>query len=344
MSEPINSSTTDDNREPKRDNAVARQAIENEYKLMITKGWLLYYKDIAQTCDRKAKEKNFTTQESERPQNRPLNRYRDVSPYDHSRIVLKRGNVDYINANLVKLVDANREYILTQGPLVDTVGHFWLMVWEQNSRGVLMLNKLIEKKHVKCHLYWPDQMGAGNALKLDDVKLTVELVRLETYKNFVRRWFKLTDLETQTSREVLQFHYTTWPDFGLPSSPDAFLKFLQVVRASGALNNDVGPAVVHCSAGIGRSGTFCLVDCCLVLVDKYGECNVSEVLIELRSYRMGLIQTADQLDFSYKAIIEGITKLKDPVCIEMERLACDEAGCSRPSRCNDLSQRRGKNS
>ncbi|XP_030385445.1 tyrosine-protein phosphatase non-receptor type 61F isoform X2 [Scaptodrosophila lebanonensis] len=318
MSEPINSSTTDDNREPKRDNAVARQAIENEYKLMITKGWLLYYKDIAQTCDRKAKEKNFTTQESERPQNRPLNRYRDVSPYDHSRIVLKRGNVDYINANLVKLVDANREYILTQGPLVDTVGHFWLMVWEQNSRGVLMLNKLIEKKHVKCHLYWPDQMGAGNALKLDDVKLTVELVRLETYKNFVRRWFKLTDLETQTSREVLQFHYTTWPDFGLPSSPDAFLKFLQVVRASGALNNDVGPAVVHCSAGIGRSGTFCLVDCCLVLVDKYGECNVSEVLIELRSYRMGLIQTADQLDFSYKAIIEGITKLKDPTFLNEE--------------------------
>lgn len=119
----------------------------------------------------------------------------------------------------------------------------------------------------------------------------------------------------------MQFHYTTWPDFGIPSSPNAFLKFLQQVRDSGCLSRDVGPAVVHCSAGIGRSGTFCLVDCCLVLIDKYGECNVSKVLCELRSYRMGLIQTADQLDFSYQAIIEGIKKLHDPVCMRDQRSA-----------------------
>lgn len=77
---------------------------------------------------------------------------------------------------------------------------------------------------------------------------------------------RLTDLETNQSREILQFHYTTWPDFGIPSSPVAFLQFLKEVRDSGALDTNVGPAVVHCSAGIGRSGTFCLVDCCLVLV------------------------------------------------------------------------------
>ncbi|XP_037719734.1 tyrosine-protein phosphatase non-receptor type 61F isoform X5 [Drosophila subpulchrella] len=268
--------------------------------------------EICECCDREAKEKLFTTLESERHANRGLNRYRDVNPYDHSRIVLKRGSVDYINANLVQLERAERQYILTQGPLVDTVGHFWLMVWEQKSRGILMLNKLMEKKQIKCHLYWPNEMGADKALKLPNVKLTVELIRCETYQNFVRRWFKLTDLETQQSREVMQFHYTTWPDFGIPSSPNAFLKFLQQVRDSDCLSRDVGPAVVHCSAGIGRSGTFCLVDCCLVLIDKYGECNVSKVLCELRSYRMGLIQTADQLDFSYQAIIEGITKLHDP--------------------------------
>lgn len=73
---------------------------------------------------------------------------------------------------------------------MDTVGHFWLMVWEQKSRAVLMLNKLMEKKQIKCHLYWPNEMGADKALKLPHVKLTVELVRLETYQNFVRRWFK----------------------------------------------------------------------------------------------------------------------------------------------------------
>ncbi|XP_032598680.1 tyrosine-protein phosphatase non-receptor type 61F isoform X2 [Drosophila grimshawi] len=298
---------------PTKDNTPARLKIEQEYNDKKTgSGWHRYYKEICEICEREAKVKLFTTLESERSQNRGLNRYRDVNPYDHSRIVLKRGSVDYINANLVKLERADRQYILTQGPLRDTVGHFWLMVWEQESCAILMLNKLMEKKQIKCHRYWPDQLGAQQALNLQDVGLSVELVCCENYQNFVRRWFKLTDLETKKSREVMQFHYTTWPDFGIPSSPDAFLKFLQQVRDSGGLKEDVGPAVVHCSAGIGRSGTFCLVDCCLVLVDKYGDCNVSNVLCELRSYRLGLIQTADQLDFSYQAIIEGIKKLNDP--------------------------------
>ncbi|XP_052847367.1 tyrosine-protein phosphatase non-receptor type 61F isoform X1 [Drosophila gunungcola] len=303
--------------EQKTSGLSALQQIAAEYKDKRPQ-WHSFYKEICETCDREAKEQQFSTSESERHTNRGLNRYRDVNPYDHSRIVLKRGSVDYINANLVKLERAERQYILTQGPLVDTVGHFWLMVWEQNSSAILMLNKIMEKKQIKCHLYWPNEMGADKALKLSNVKLTVELIRCQTYQNFVRRWFKLTDLETQQSREVMQFHYTTWPDFGIPSSPNAFLKFLQQVRDSGCLSRDVGPAVVHCSAGIGRSGTFCLVDCCLVLIDKYGECNVSKVLCELRSYRMGLIQTSDQLDFSYQAIIEGIKKLHDPTFLNAE--------------------------
>lgn len=79
-------------------------------------------------------------------------------------------------------------------------------------------------------------------------------------------FYRLTDLETKESREILHFHYTTWPDFGVPQSPTAFLNFLTDVRQSGTLDQNVGPPVVHCSAGIGRSGTFCLVDTCLVLV------------------------------------------------------------------------------
>jgi len=167
--------------------------------------------EVCEVCDREAKDQQFTTLESERSQNRGLNRYRDVNPYDHSRIVLRRGSVDYINANLVKvsllniilvsfefkfefiilqLERADRQYILTQGPLPDTVGHFWLMVWEQNSRAILMLNKLTEKKQIKCHLYWPDQLGPEQALNLRDVNLSVELICCENYQNFVRRWFK----------------------------------------------------------------------------------------------------------------------------------------------------------
>ncbi|XP_037813496.1 tyrosine-protein phosphatase non-receptor type 61F isoform X1 [Lucilia sericata] len=294
--------------------------IELEYKKITgdRNGWQRLYQEIREKCEREANEKHFGTIESEKPQNRCLNRYRDVNPYDHSRIIIHRGGVDYINANLVKLERAERKYILTQGPLGDTVGHFWLMVWEQKTKAILMLNKLMEKKQVKCHLYWPERKGLENALKLNEVKLTIEFLRCEEYKNFCVRWFKLTDIESNQSREIIQFHYTTWPDFGIPSSPVAFLQFLKQVRDSGALEPDVGPAVVHCSAGIGRSGTFCLVDCCLVLVDKEGVQNVSvqDVLYELRRYRMGLIQTADQLYFSYQAIIEGIKLLKDPKFID----------------------------
>ena len=106
-----------------------------------------------------------------------------------------------------------------------------------------------------------------------------------------------------------------WPDFGVPSSPIAFLQFLKQVRDSGVLDEGVGPAIIHCSAGIGRSGTFCLVDCCLVLIDKEGENRVSvqDVLLELRKYRMGLIQTHDQLTFSYQAIIEGMRRMNNDV-------------------------------
>ncbi|KAL5293273.1 PTPN2 family protein [Megaselia abdita] len=284
--------------------------------------WNQVFMEIRVRCDKEATEKHFSTSESERSKNRTLNRYRDVNPYDHSRIIIKRGKTDYINANLVKMERADRKYILTQGPLSDTVGHFWMMIWEQNSKAILMLNKLVEKMQIKCHLYWPQKIGAKNILNLTDVGLTVEYMKCEQYTNYCKRIFKLTDTESKASREIIQFNYTTWPDFGIPSSPVAFLRFLEKVRESGALSSDVGPAVVHCSAGIGRSGTFCLVDICLVLIEKEGENNVSvqDILFELRRYRMGLIQTADQLYFSYQAIIKGVKLLKDSKFTDFEEV------------------------
>jgi len=117
--------------------------------------------------------------------------------------------------------------------------------------------------------------------------------------------------KTGEVREVSHFHYTTWPDFGVPSSPDAFLEFLAAVRESGSLEGEEGPAVVHCSAGIGRSGTFCLVDSCLLMAEMEGTevVSVKEVLVAMRRYRMGLIQTQDQLKFSYVAILEGARQM-----------------------------------
>lgn len=115
-------------------------------------------------------------------------------------------------------------------------------------------------------MYWPEHTGPDNQLDLADVGLTVEFLHSEEFSDYTKRLFRLSDKQSGKTREVLQFHYNTWPDFGIPSTPLSFLQFLKQVRDSGALSPDVGPAVVHCSAGIGRSGTFCLVDSCLVLV------------------------------------------------------------------------------
>ncbi|XP_011379613.1 tyrosine-protein phosphatase non-receptor type 2 isoform X4 [Pteropus vampyrus] len=196
------------------------------------------------------------------PENRNRNRYRDVSPYDHSRVKLQNAENDYINASLVDIEEVQRSYILTQGPLPNTGCHFWLMVWQQKTKAVVMLNRVVEKE------------SSGE------------------------------------SRTISHFHYTTWPDFGVPESPASFLNFLFKVRESGSLNPEHGPAVIHCSAGIGRSGTFSLVDTSLVLMEKGDDINIKQLLLNMRKYRMGLIQTPDQLRFSYMTIIEGAKFIK----------------------------------
>ncbi|ELT92620.1 hypothetical protein CAPTEDRAFT_129937, partial [Capitella teleta] len=252
----------------------------------------------------------FSLKDSKQPEFRSRNRYRDVSPYDHSRIQLERDEIDYINASLVEAPEANRSYILTQGPLPGTSGHFWLMVWEQNSRVILMLNKVTEKGQVKCHQYFP----VGNAnhgkddLHFEDVDLKVTFQSEVTNTHYTVRNLELCDLRSGEKKVIQQYQYTEWPDFDVPQSPQAFLDFLFEVRKSGALDRNAGPPIIHCSAGIGRSGTFCLVDTCLVLIEKdqsMQNVDVCKVLLDMRHFRMGLIQTQDQLRFSYLAIIEG---------------------------------------
>ncbi|KPP75538.1 tyrosine-protein phosphatase non-receptor type 2-like [Scleropages formosus] len=240
------------------------------------------------------------------PENRIRNRYRDVSPYDHSRVKLKNLENDYINASLIVMEEAQRNYILTQGPLRNTCGHFWLMVWEQRTKAVIMLNRVIEKGSEKCAQYWPTPEEREMSFK--DTNFVVKLLSEDVKSYYTIRVLELQNTDTQETREIYHFHYTTWPDFGVPESPASFLNFLFKVRESGSLEVQHGPSVVHCSAGIGRSGTFSLVDTCLVLMDKRKDpssVDIQKVLLEMRKYRMGLIQTPDQLRFSYMAIIEG---------------------------------------
>eukprot|EP00794_Sanderia_malayensis_P018949 gene18949-20855_t len=250
----------------------------------------------------------FTLHAARLPQHRNLNRYRDVLPYDHSRVLLENGSNDYINANTVEIEEIKRKYILSQGPLPDTCGHFWQMVWEQNSSAVIMLNKIIEKNSVKCHPYWP--MGEDEELEFSDFRIKNRSER--SANSYVVRDLQLEQISTGMSRTVKQFHYMLWPDFGVPTRPETFLNFLYDIRDSEVFSPKHGPPVIHCSAGIGRSGTFCLVDCVLKKAEidgKPDDIDVKEMLLKLRKYRVGLVQTPEQLRFSYVAIIEGVFKL-----------------------------------
>uniref|UniRef100_A0A0P4WE03 protein-tyrosine-phosphatase n=1 Tax=Scylla olivacea TaxID=85551 RepID=A0A0P4WE03_SCYOL len=305
------------------------EAIEKEYKdIEDSRAWNQVYQRIRDegTFD-------LSCTEARKSVNRNLNRYRDVLPYDRTRIVLTDTNTDYINASLVKAECVNRSYVLAQGPLSHTTPHFWLMIWQQKIKGVIMLNKIIEKNQIKCHQYWPlgESEGGEDSIVFSTVGLKVDLLSVSRHTHYNYSTLRLTKTSSGENRLILHFHYTTWPDFGVPQSPEAFYKFLNVVRASGVLEPDVGPAVVHCSAGIGRSGTFCLVDTILMMLSKglcgSGQGKVVDVLLDMRRQRMGLIQTHDQLRFSYQAIVYGAHKLvevngKDP---------CEESSSEEPS-------------
>lgn len=275
--------------------------MEKEFEQIDKAGnWAAIYQDIRHEAS------DFPCRIAKLPKNKNRNRYRDVSPFDHSRIKLHQEDNDYINASLIKMEEAQRSYILTQGPLPNTCGHFWEMVWEQKSRGVVMLNRIMEKGSLKCAQYWPQK--EEKEMVFDDTNLKLTLISEDVKSYYTVRQLELENLATQEAREILHFHYTTWPDFGVPESPASFLNFLFKVRESGSLSSEHGPIVVHCSAGIGRSGTFCLADTCLLLMDKRKDpssVDIKKVLLEMRRFRMGLIQTADQLRFSYLAVIEG---------------------------------------
>ncbi|XP_005486780.2 tyrosine-protein phosphatase non-receptor type 2 isoform X1 [Zonotrichia albicollis] len=275
-------------------------AIEQEFQeIDATNDWQARYLEI------RHKSSDYPHRVAKYPENRNRNRYRDVSPYDHSRVKLQNTENDYINASLVVIEEAQRYYILTQGPLPNTCCHFWLMVWQQQTKAVVMLNRIVEKESVKCAQYWPTKKD--DVMTFNETGFRVRLVSEDVKSYYTVHLLQLENINSGESRMISHFHYTTWPDFGVPESPASFLNFLFKVRESGSLSPEHGPAVVHCSAGIGRSGTFSLVDTCLVLMEKKDpfSVDIKKVLLDMRKYRMGLIQTPDQLRFSYMAVIEG---------------------------------------
>ncbi|XP_050970887.1 receptor-type tyrosine-protein phosphatase S isoform X19 [Labeo rohita] len=245
----------------------------------------------------------FTWEHSNLEVNKPKNRYANVIAYDHSRVLLSAidgiPGSDYINANYIDGYRKQNAYIATQGALPETFGDFWRMIWEQRSANIVMMTKLEERSRVKCDQYWPNRgtetYGLIQVTLLDTVELATYCVRtFALYKN-----------GSSEKREVRQFQFTAWPDHGVPEHPTPFLAFLRRVKSCNP--PDAGPMVVHCSAGVGRTGCFIVIDAMLERIKHEKTVDIYGHVTLMRAQRNYMVQTEDQYVFIHDALQEAVT-------------------------------------
>ncbi|KAM9717786.1 receptor-type tyrosine-protein phosphatase delta isoform 15-T15 [Menidia menidia] len=244
----------------------------------------------------------FTWEHSNLEVNKPKNRYANVIAYDHSRVLLSAidgiPGSDYINSNYIDGYRKQNAYIATQGSLPETFGEFWRMIWEQRSAIVVMMTKLEERSRVKCDQYWPtrgtETYGLIQVTLLDTVELATYCVRT----------FALFKNGSNEKREVRQFQFTAWPDHGVPEHPTPFLAFLRRVKACNP--PDAGPMVVHCSAGVGRTGCFIVIDAMLERIKHEKTVDIYGHVTLMRAQRNYMVQTEDQYVFIHDALLEAV--------------------------------------
>ncbi|XP_044015299.1 tyrosine-protein phosphatase non-receptor type 4 isoform X2 [Aphidius gifuensis] len=265
---------------------------------------------IAQYEQLYRKNPELASLESKKAENQNKNRYRDISPYDVTRVILMGCiNSDYINANYVNMEIPGsgiiNRYIATQGPLSSTVADFWQMILEAGSTLVVMLTTLVERGRTKCHQYWPN---INETLTFRNLTLISTSEKTDDY--FVFREFILRDINTGEERDITHMQYCGWPDHGVPSDWRQFTKFTETVRS--ARTGMVEPAVVHCSAGIGRTGVLVLMETALCLIEANQPVYPLDIVRSMRDQRAMMIQNASQYKFVceavHKAYTEGIAK------------------------------------
>uniref|UniRef100_A0A3B3DUG5 protein-tyrosine-phosphatase n=1 Tax=Oryzias melastigma TaxID=30732 RepID=A0A3B3DUG5_ORYME len=244
----------------------------------------------------------FTWEHSNLEVNKTKNRYANVIAYDHTRVILSpiEGILgsDYINANYIDGYRKQNAYIATQGPLSETFGDFWRMVWEQRTASVVMMTRLEEKSRIKCDQYWPSRgtetYGMIQVTLLDTMELAT----------FCVRTFSLHKNGNSERREVRQFQFTAWPDHGVPEYPTPFLNFLRRVKACNP--PDAGPIIAHCSAGVGRTGCFIVIDAMLERIRHERTVDIYGHVTLMRSQRNYMVQTEDQYSFIHEALLEAV--------------------------------------
>lgn len=281
-----------------------------------------------------------TTHASEARENQPKNRYPDIKAYDQTRVKLSQidsiNGSDYINANFVMGYQDRKRFICAQGPTDTTVNDFWRMIWEHGLELIVMLTNLEEYSKVKCSKYWPEERS-GRAFG----NITVHHVGEKRYSDYIVRELRISKQPTNAdgqpiienngiskrngevkegsdssvptspreikecgeSRIVRQYHFLMWKDFAAPEHPHSILKFIK--RVNEAWSNMVGrPVVVHCSAGVGRTGTLVALDCLLEQMRETGHVSIFNTVAELRRQRNFLVQSLKQYVFVYRALVE----------------------------------------
>ena len=264
----------------------------------------------------------YSQKEGRRQENKNKNRYKNILPFDHTRVVLHDGDPnepfsDYINANIIMPefeakchnLKPKKSYIATQGCLQNTVNDFWRMVFQENSRVISMTTKEVERGKSKCVKYWPDEY----ALK-DYGVIRVRNIKESAAHNYTLRELKLSKVgQGNTERTVWHYHFQTWPDHGVPSDPGGVLDFLEEVHHKQESIMDAGPVVVHCNTGIGRTGTFIVIDILIDIIREKGvdhDIDVSKTIQMVRSQRPGMVQKEAQYRFIYMAVQHYVQRLQ----------------------------------
>ncbi|XP_076840139.1 tyrosine-protein phosphatase non-receptor type 22 isoform X2 [Brachyhypopomus gauderio] len=279
------------------DQCVIKEAADSE----TDNGFASEFSKLKRQSSKYRTEKTFATRAAEKQENLKKNRYKDIVPFDHSRVKLSlntsKNDTDYINANFIKGVMGPRAYIATQGPLPHTILDFWRMLWEYNVQVIVMACREFEMAKKKCERYWPEST-------VDAFICGPFSIRCESEENkgeYVVRILRVT--WSKSSRTLKQMQYMNWPDHGVPDSIPPILELVEEMRLYQE-HEDV-PICIHCSAGCGRTGALCAIDYTWNLLKRDmipQNFSVFALVQDMRTQRPSVVQTKEQYELVYRSI------------------------------------------